>query len=101
MPADALPEPRRAPLPGTVPVRRVYVDALNRAMSGEVVVSGGDRADVGDHVVVPAPVTVPLVGGVLEVDLRPGAYKLTAKLRTVDGDKTNDVAEIDVERPAR
>jgi hypothetical protein len=82
MPDPALPIPRATPLPGTVPLRREYRDPLGRPMTGSVVLTGRSTAGGG---YAPAPVTVAVPAGVLEVDLPPDTYEAAATLRTVDG----------------
>lgn len=90
MPTDAKPQERTGALPGTVPYRREYRDALGRPMDGTVTLTGQARTELGGIVVLPAPVTVELVGGVLDVHLPPDTYTLQATLRTVDRDRTAD-----------
>lgn len=95
MPTPALPyEPTRGTLTGAVPVRREYRDLVGRPMSGKVTIVAGARGTAGNAVVPAAPVTVELVGGVLDVQLLPGTYQLAADLRTVDGDRVDDVQEL-------
>lgn len=93
MPVDALPVPwdTGGSLDGTVPYRREYRDALRRLVkSGTVTIAGQARTERDGVVTVPAPVTVELVGGVLDVHLAPGTYTIAATLRTVDGERTSD-----------
>lgn len=90
MPADALPIPWETALEGTMHYRREYRDILGRAMRGQVTITGTERTDTDGGVVLPAPVTVELVGGVLEVDLPPDTYRLSAALKTVDGVRVTD-----------
>lgn len=86
MPSEALPVNRTAPPKGTVTLRRTYVDALNRPLTGSITLTGTKTTTNGGVVHLgAAPVTVALVGGLLEVDLPPDTYRLTAALRTVDG----------------
>ncbi len=120
MPADALPfrpgeQPAGDPAaagppalgrraaPAAVPGRltRAFLDLLGRPMTGRVTIYGpGERTVAGAQVPAP-PVVVPLVDGILNVSLPPGAYDLYAQLRTVDGDQSvlADVAII--EEPPR
>lgn len=79
-----------AALPGTVPYRRTYADVLGRPMTGSVTITGQARTDTGGTVVVPAPVAVALVDGVLDVALPPDTYRVEAALRTVDGARIAD-----------
>lgn len=90
MPAPALPQPFPEPLPGTAPLRREYRDALGRPMTGTVTITGTQRHTAGERVTPVAPVVADLVAGVLEVDLPPDTYTLTAALRTVDGNRVGD-----------
>ncbi len=71
-----------ATVPGAVRHRRQYRDPLGRPMTGSVTLTG--RATTGDGYV-PAPVTVAVLDGVLEVELPPDTYDAVATLRTVDG----------------
>lgn len=82
-PGDAL-------LPGMVQLRRVYRDPLGRPLSGQVTLLGATRHTHGGAVVPPTPVTVTLVSGVLNVQLPPDTYQLSAQLRTVDGERATD-----------
>ena len=90
MPDPALPIPRSTPLEGTAHLVRLYADPLGRPMRGVVTISGGARSELGSSVVVPAPVTVELVDGVLDVSLPPGDYSIVAMLRTIDGERVSD-----------
>lgn len=90
MPADALPVPHPQSLAGTVNYRRSYLDTLGRPMRGDVTLTGSARSASGDAVVVPAPVAVPLVDGVLDVNLPPDVYRVVANLRTADGARVTD-----------
>lgn len=92
MPADALPQPRPGTriLPGTAPYRRAWADPLGRPLRGKVVLTGQTRIEAGVLVVLPAPVTVELVDGVLDVILPCGPYRMAADLRTVDGAPVSD-----------
>lgn len=76
MPVDALPQPWPDQQPGSEHYSRTYRDLLGRPMqAGQVTIT----AEAGG-----APVVVELVAGALDVDLPPGTYRLSAKLRTVD-----------------
>lgn len=90
MPVDAKPIPWPEPLTGLISYRREYRDILGRPMRGTVTITGTERTDSGGAVVLPAPVSVGLVAGVLEVDLPPDTYRIAATLRTVDGQRTSD-----------
>lgn len=77
MPANALPIPWTEDQTGGAHYSHTYRDILGRAMqAGKVTIT----AEAGG-----APVVVELVGGTLDVDLEPGTYRLSAKVRTVDG----------------
>lgn len=94
MPTPALPEPWPTPLPGTVTYRREYRDVLGRAMRGKVTLTGSERRHDDCVTVLPVAVTVDLSGGVLEVNLPPDTYQVSAALRTVDGDRVTDTGTI-------
>lgn len=96
MPADALPVAWPAPLPGAVRYQRYYRDPAGRPLAGKVTITGVERTQDGAQVVVPAAVTVKLVGGSLDVDLSPDTYTLVAELRTVDGVRATDKDTITV-----
>lgn len=63
-------------------------------MSGSVTLTGQTRSATGSTVVVPAPVAVALVDGVLDVQLPLDSYRVEATLRTVDGVRVSDVDTI-------
>jgi hypothetical protein len=97
MPADALPIPTTASsagLPGAVTHRREYRDPLGRPMTGTATITGGTRTADGHTIVVPVAVPRPVVGGVLEVELPPGEYRIVAALRTVDGKRISDTHKV-------
>lgn len=98
MPAEALPYDARPT--GATPtgrLYRVYADALSRPMRGQITLQGQTRTEVDGRVVLPAPVLVDLVDGVLDVTLPPDTYTLTAALRTVDGTRAQETASVVVE----
>lgn len=97
MPAEAMAYQQPTPLAGTVHYRREYRDILGRPMTGAVGITGTARSVNGEAVAIPAPVTVDLVGGVLEVDLPPDTYQLNANLRTADSLRATDVDTITLE----
>jgi hypothetical protein len=94
MPAPALPQPWHSHLPGSVAFRRVYRDALGRPMTGTVTLTGQNHTEMGGAVIPPAPVAVEIVNGVVEVNLPPDTYTLTAALRTADGSRVSDSATV-------
>lgn len=94
MPVDALPVPPARPVDGAVQLRREYRDALGRPMTGSVRISGAERAQLGERVVMPAPVTADVPAGVLDVALPPGRYTLAASLATVDGHRADDTTTV-------
>lgn len=94
MPADARPVAAAQPLPGAVPLRRLYVDALGRPMSGRARISGVERVKVGSTVIAPAPVNAEVVNGTLAVELPPGRYTVSAALTTVDGNRVDDTETV-------
>lgn len=80
------------PYPGDVappraPFREVYEDMRGRAMEGRVVITSlsGRGRDVHE-----------LVGGVLEVDLPPGTYRLETMLHTVEGAPFSSISTVTV-----
>ncbi len=85
MPDDALPQPWPTQAVHTARYRREYRDPLGRPMRGTLTISGATRTDTADVAIVPTPVNVTLVDGVLEADLPPGDYTLTGQLTNVDG----------------
>lgn len=94
MPTDARPVNRPQPVPGTVHYRRVFTDALNRPLVGQVTLTGTARQETGGAVVLPAPVVVKVLDGALEVDLPPDTYRVQASLRTVEGAPVTDTFEV-------
>lgn len=96
MPAEAKPIPGPVRLPGTVHYRREYRDVLGRPMRGTATVVGAARTELGGSVVIPAAVTVEIVGGILEVDLPPDTYTIAANLRTVDGVRVTDTDTVTI-----
>lgn len=94
MPADALPI---APVGVGASLRRDYRDVLGRPMSGTVRITGAQRAQAGERVTAPAPVTVALVDGLLYADLPPGQYTLAASLTTIDGHRADDTETVHLE----
>lgn len=97
MPADALPEPWAVPLDGSVRLRREYRDVLGRPMRGTATITGTARQEAGQQVVIPASVDVELVAGVLEVDLPPDTYLVTASLWTASGSRASDTTTVALE----
>lgn len=91
-PGDAI-----AASPGTVHHRREYRDAAGRPMTGKVSFTGTARTEAGDVVVVPAPIPVDVVGGVLDVWLQPDTYTVAAELRTAEGVKVTDRETVTLE----
>jgi hypothetical protein len=83
-------------VPGAVPYRRIYRDAIGRPLTGKVTLTGKTRHTVDGLVVVPAPVEVELVDGALAVDLPPDDYDLAAELRTADGRRVTDADTVTV-----
>lgn len=90
MPVDAKAAPWPEPLAALIHYRRDYRDVLGRPMRGTVTITGTARSDADGTVILPAPVTVELAAGVLEVDLPSDTYRIEAALRTVDGFRTSD-----------
>lgn len=100
MAAEALPiEPPPTPtLHGTgVALRREYRDILGRPLIGSVTVTGQVKTEAGELFVLPAAIAVELVDGVLDINLPPDTYHLTAALRTHDGARIDDSATVTVE----
>lgn len=96
MPADALPQPWPAPLPGLVHLERLYRDVLGRPMRGTVLITGARRAVHGQTVVTDAGVTVALVGGRLAVDLPAGSYDLDVTLTSPDGQRVKETETVEL-----
>lgn len=80
--------------PGGATWRRTWRDPLGRPMSGTVTLTGTARHDTGDLSVLPAPVTVALVDGSVDVTLPADTYRWQATLRTVDGQRTTDIGTV-------
>ena len=99
MPTDALPVPPAVPVPGAVPFRHEYRDALGRALVGSVTLTPETRTAAPGVTIPAAPLTVPVVAGVLAVDLPPGIYQLRADLRTVDGASVVDTDRVSIKPP--
>lgn len=70
------------------PFRRVFLDSLGRPLAGQVTFR--PSRGVGS-------VTVPLVDGVLQVQLTPGQYRMVGTLKTVDGAFTYAADDVNVE----
>lgn len=81
-------------LPGTVHYRREYRDALGRPMRGRVTITGAARSEHDGVVTLPAPVVVDVADGILDVDLPPDTYTITAALRTRDGDRASETLKV-------
>ena len=96
MPVDALPIPPAASVPGAVPYRHEYRDALGRPLVGSVTLTPETRTAVPGVTIPTAPFTVPVVAGVLAVNLPPGIYQLRADLRTVDGAPVVDTDRVSI-----
>lgn len=95
MPVNALPQ-STAPLAGAVRLRREYRDALGRPMTGRARITGAQRAQDGEAVIVPAAVHADVLAGVLDVELPAGTYTLTAVLTTVDGNRADDTETVEL-----
>jgi hypothetical protein len=63
-------------------------------MTGQVVITGAQRAQDGDQIIVAAPVVAPVVAGVLDVELPAGTYTLAAALATADGNRVDDAETV-------
>lgn len=101
MPTPAHPV-ARVQFPDTVQLRRVYVDHLQRPLTGIVQVMAKERAASGDTVIPAGPTTpVELANGVLDIQVPPGRYRLRAQLRAVDGSLVNDDHEVTLGSPNR
>lgn len=99
MPDPALPEPRPTPvaLAGAVRFTRRYADALGRPMRGTVTLTPTAPTTAGGAVIPAAPVPVELDAGLLEVDLPPGTYRLSAALRTAEGAQATDAGTVTIQ----
>ena len=93
MPIPARPAPR-IQFAGAIRLHRVYVDHLQRPLSGTVLVISREAATEGDAVIPAGPTPVNLVGGVLDIPLPPGRYRLLAQLRAADGSLVRDDREV-------
>jgi hypothetical protein len=89
--------PRAQARPGWAVLRREYLDALGRPMTGDVSIISRTRAVVGDTIIPASSVRRPVVAGVLEVELPPNTYELKAQLRTADGDTFTDNTAVRLE----
>lgn len=86
MPVPALPIP---PNPvSKVRLVRTFQDPVGRPLLGRVTVKGKTTVIFGGTVIVPSASTVELVNGVLDVQLNPGTYYLSAELWTRDDVKS-------------
>lgn len=84
MPVPALPIPHNPALRNTASVRREYRDLLQRPMSGSLTLEAVHNYIDGQTTISGAPVKVPVVEGVLSLDLPPGAYMLRGTLWGMD-----------------
>lgn len=94
MPVEAPVILPNVPLTGSVRCYREYRDVLGRPLTGVVTITGQTRTEVGGQTVLPLPVLVEIVGGVLDVNLPPDTYSLVADLRTVEQARATDKATI-------
>lgn len=100
MPNPARPVSRVAEvIPGAFPLRWLYTDALGSPLSGTVRITGRNGAEVGTHKVIPAPFSVALADGWLDVNLPPDTYRLEANLVAQDGTKVSDATTVIHEIP--
>lgn len=94
MPDLALPTPRPRPLEDTVHLHRAYRDPLGRPLRGAVKITPARRSQNQDTVVPAVTVEVPLVGGILDVHMPPGTYRLSATLTSATGSSIVDDSEV-------
>lgn len=74
--------------PGATPTghyRRTFTDPLGRPLAGKVTLTGQTRHDHDGHSTLPAPVSVDLADGTLDVTLPLDTYQLEGRLITSDG----------------
>lgn len=96
MPVDAPTSEPTAPLRGTVRLHREYRDILGRPLTGNATITGQDRTEDGGRIVLPLPVEVDIVNGVLDVHLPPDTYLVEATLRTVEQARATDKVTVTI-----
>lgn len=89
-PEQPIAYPGDALLPGMSQLRRMYRDPLGRPMTGTATITGSARFADAEHVVLPAPVKVEIVDGLLAAYLSPGTYDVSAVLVSADGSRISD-----------
>lgn len=90
MPQEALPIPHDPMNRSLIEFRREYRDLLQRPMKGRVTLTGSQSSSSGVRHVLPAPVTIELVDGLLDVRLPADTYTITADLWSVDDVQSRD-----------
>jgi hypothetical protein len=98
MPVRAQPIPPDPINTSLIPLRREYHDLLQRPMSGTVTITGSQASRAGTRNVLPEPVRVPLVNGVLDVLLPADTYTLVADLWSVDDVQSRDEDTVTLKR---
>lgn len=96
MPVDAPTSEPTAPMKGTVRLLREYLDVLGRPLTGTATITGQARTEDGGRIVLPLPVEVDIVNGVLDVYLPPDTYLVEATLRTVEQARATDKVTVAV-----
>lgn len=87
MPEPALPIPHDPALTGLVSFRREYRDLLQRPLAGHLTLRATRNYKEGRTVVGGSPVKVPVVEGVLALDIPPGEYVLRGNLWNRDEER--------------
>jgi hypothetical protein len=88
MPQRALPIPHNPALRTLETVVREYRDLLQRPLSGTLTLAAAAPFQEGRVTVSSAAVKVPVVDGVLALDLPPGSYVLRGQLWSKDEQQT-------------
>lgn len=97
MPVPALPVPPPRAARELINVRREYFDLLQRGMRGTLLLSAKEDHRGEGTTISRAPVKVPVVEGVLSLDLPPGVYALRGTLWTADEEQSEISEEFELE----
>src|SRR4051812_42645432 len=96
MPVDAPVELLNVALPGTVRLYREYRDVLGRPLTGLATITGQSRTEADGQVVLPVPVVVEIIAGVLDVHLPPDTYQLDVTLRSAEQARATDTTTVEL-----